>query len=86
MLLIGNLLGEQAMADKKDDPFAVKPNNKMPYIAGGMIAFALLWFVYDLNPGGMVRSETKEETKVRVQQERDDALDKARAKKKPPGH
>ena len=74
------------MAKKEVDPHDVKPNNKIPFIAGGMIIFALLWFVYDLNPGGMVRSETKEETKERTQREKDEAMDKARAKKKPAGH
>jgi len=67
---------------KPDDPFAVKPNNKMPYIAGGMIMFAMLWFVYEANPGGVVRSETTDEKKEREDNEKDAALDKARQLKK----
>lgn len=55
------------MADKKNDPHAIKPNNKLPFIAGGMILFALAWLVYGINPGGALRKETEDEKKERLE-------------------
>ncbi|HYG75780.1 MAG TPA: hypothetical protein VEK08_12315 [Planctomycetota bacterium] len=70
---------------KKDDPFAKEPDKKMPFIAGGMILFAIGWALYTGNPGGKIRAETPEEKKIREAEEQDRALDaarKARSKKR----
>jgi len=69
------------MADKKNDPHAIKPNNKIPFIAGGMILFAMAWLVYSANPGRMIREETEQEKKERVSAEKDsEAMKKSAAR------
>lgn len=69
------------MADKKNDPHAIKPNNKLPFIAGGMMIFAFLWLIYDINPGQMIRTETEQEKRERAANEKDaEAMKKAAAR------
>lgn len=67
--------------EKKVDPHAIPPNNKLPFIAGGLIIFAIFWLVYQINPAGMVRSETADEKKERLQAERDEEMKKKANKK-----
>lgn len=69
------------MADKKNDPHAIKPNNKLPFIAGGMILFAIAWLIYEINPGTMMRAETEQEKKERIANEKE-----AEAMKKKAAH
>jgi hypothetical protein len=59
------------MADKKNDPHAIKPNNKLPFIAGGMIIFAVAWLIYSINPWVMIRAETEQEKKERIAHEKE---------------
>jgi hypothetical protein len=65
--------GDSEMAEKKVDPHAIKPNKNLPFIAGGMILFALAWLIYSINPGVMIRAETEQEKKERISHEKEEA-------------
>ncbi len=70
------------VAEKKPDPFAKKPNNMIPVIAGVMILVALVWTLYEANPGRLIREETKDEKTARTNAEREEAAKARQAKKK----
>jgi hypothetical protein len=56
---------------KKDDPFAPKPNKFLPFVAAGLLLLGGGWFIHQLNPGGILRAETAEEKKARLDHERE---------------
>ena len=61
---------------KKVDPYAKPPSKIMPFVAGGMLILGFGWFVFKMNPGGLIRAEYPEEKKEREAHEREVAAKK----------
>ncbi len=68
---------KKAAEKRKQDSHASAPSGKMLLISALLIGVGGLWFVYELNPFGMMRGETEAETKERKDREKEEAFAKS---------